>query len=133
MSNWKPFYPELASQLSEYEHRQADILTFLEDLRAAGRTITPLIDEAVEGNKFPLETIDPFTVFGVFNRGIKAEERIRIAEAYRGYFGLETPAPTILLELQCFITCGRGFSDFRISAGQVTLQNYGNYSVKRNS
>lgn len=94
MSNWEPFYLELAAQLSEYEHRQAEIVTFLENLRAVGRTITPLTDEDAEGNKFLLEAIDPFTVFGVFNRGIKAEERTRIAEAYREYFGLETPAPT---------------------------------------
>lgn len=94
MPNWKPFYRELAAQLNKYEHRQDELLVFLEELRAAGRTITPLTDEDAAGNKFPLEAIDPFTVFGVFNRGIKAEERARIAEAYREYFGVAAAAPT---------------------------------------
>lgn len=94
MPNWKPFYLELAAQLNKYEHRQGELLAFLTELRAAGRTITPLTDKDADGNTFPLEEIDPFTVFGVFNRGIKMEERTRIAEAYREYFSIEAPVPT---------------------------------------
>lgn len=94
MSDWKPFYRELAVQLIEYEQQQPALLSFLEDLRAAGRTITPLLDEDAQGNRFLLEAIDPFTVFGVFNRGIKDDERARIAEAYRQFFSVDTPAPS---------------------------------------
>lgn len=94
MSNWKPYYQELAAAICAHEHRQTELIAFLEQLRAQGRTITPLQDENAPGETFLLQEIDPFTVMGVFNRGIKPAERTNIAQAYREYFTVSAPAPT---------------------------------------
>lgn len=70
---WIPFYEELGEKLVHYRSRQQELIDFLEDLRSQGLPITPLIDRDDSGNRFLLTEIDPFTFFGVFNRGITLE------------------------------------------------------------
>ena len=67
---WIPFYQELATKLAGWEKRQAELIAFLESLRAEGYVITPLNDKGQDGARFLLKEIDPFTFFGVFNRRI---------------------------------------------------------------
>lgn len=68
---WIPVYREIAERLLDWEGRQGDLIAFLEQLRSQGLTITPLTDEDDKGARFLLQEIDPFTFFGVFNRGIR--------------------------------------------------------------
>lgn len=57
-------------------------------------TITPLEDQDETGRRFPLAEIDPFTFFGSFNRGIVDETRIRILEAAKSHFGVNSTVPS---------------------------------------
>jgi 5-methylcytosine-specific restriction protein B len=75
---WIPIYQELADQLANWQDRQAELIDFLEKLRAQGYIITPLNDKDKDGASFLLKEIDPFTFLGVFNRGIRKEQRIAI-------------------------------------------------------
>jgi 5-methylcytosine-specific restriction enzyme B len=91
---WIPTYNEVARQLMRWENRQGELITFLERLRKDGFTITPLMDKDENGGRFLLEEIDPFTFFGVFNRGIRKEQRLAILAEVLKFFGLTSALPT---------------------------------------
>ncbi|MFZ2526307.1 MAG: AAA family ATPase [Rhodococcus sp. (in: high G+C Gram-positive bacteria)] len=95
---WVPFYTELADKLVPFRDRRGDLLDILWD--AAGRSGAERLfrylktDHRLDGTIGALTDIDPFTVYGPFNRGITDSRRTRIAEAYRDAFGIAAPAPT---------------------------------------
>lgn len=90
---WIPFYGELARKLLPYRERQAELINFLDGLRAKGLTITPLEDRDETGQRFLIREIDPFTFFGVFNRGLTHENRVHIAEEIKRFFDLAATVP----------------------------------------
>ena len=86
---WTAIYHELAIKLLDWRDRQRDLIEFLKDLRKQGRKITSLMDKDDKGQRFLLTVIDPFTFFGVFNRGIRADRGIAILEELKEQFELE--------------------------------------------
>lgn len=94
--DWVAIYEELADRLLGYRDitRQHELIALLEDLRQRGLTITPLEDKDETGKRFLIEEIDPFTFFGVFNRGIGDDKRRRIVEEMKSVFGLAASVPT---------------------------------------
>jgi len=58
-----------------------------------GLPIISLKDQNPEGNEIPLEEIDPFTIFAVFNRSIKTESRIEIIRHLKDALQLSAPVP----------------------------------------
>ena len=90
---WINIYQELADELKGWEPRQQELIAILEDLRAKGRPIISLLDRDSEGNQIPFEEIDPFTFFGVFNRGITDENRRAILADLKETFDLGSPVP----------------------------------------
>ena len=92
--DWPPFYNELATKLVPFRTRQAELLQFLKSLETAGTPITSLTDTDAQGNKVPLDEIDPFTFFGAFNRGITDANRISILKAMKEKFGVSAAVPT---------------------------------------
>jgi 5-methylcytosine-specific restriction protein B len=92
--SWIPIYEEIARQILNWESRQAELIAFLEQLRKDGFKVTPLNDQDDEGARFLLKEIDPFTFCGVFNRGIKSEQRLSILAAVKKFFALKSELPT---------------------------------------
>lgn len=90
---WIPFYQELAKELVHWENRQDELISFLESLRKDGHVITPLIDKDKNSSRFLLKEIDPFTFFGVFNRGIGFEQRRNILLRVKQFFKLKSDIP----------------------------------------
>lgn len=90
---WIPIYQELADELAKWQSRQEELISFLEGLRANEYVITPFMDRDEDGARFPLKEIDPFTFFGVFNRGIKKEQRIAILAEMKKLFSLNSALP----------------------------------------
>ena len=90
---WKPFYQELANELTRWENRQPDLISLLEELRTQGFVITPLQDKDGNGGRFLLNEIDPFTFFGVFNRRIGYDQRLAILRQLKQYFDLHSELP----------------------------------------
>ena len=79
---WVPMYREIARVvLLGWEERQGELIAFLEQLREQGLKVTPLTDQDDQGARSLLDEIDPFTFFGVFNRGIRNEQRIAILDS----------------------------------------------------
>ena len=92
--SWQPFYTELAHKLPElYAQRQDELINFLDGLRAKGLTITPLEDQDESGQRFRVREIDPFTFFGVFNRGTTDENRVRITQEVKAFFAIQSDVP----------------------------------------
>jgi 5-methylcytosine-specific restriction enzyme B len=90
---WIPFYEELAKELTNWENRQGELISFLETLREEGYVITPLNDKDSDGARFLLKEIDPFTFFCVFNRRIGYDQRLAILSRVKHYFGLSNELP----------------------------------------
>lgn len=90
---WIPFYQELAKELVHWQNRQEELISFLETLRKEGHVITPLMDKDKNGTKFLLAEIDPFTFFGVFNRGTGFEQRVNILTKIKQFFKLKSDVP----------------------------------------
>jgi 5-methylcytosine-specific restriction enzyme B len=91
---WIRCFGEMAEKLVPFRHRQQELIALLEGLRAKGLTITPLNDKDAVGNPFLMREIDPFTFFGVFNRGLTADKRILIVNELIKFFDVKARPPT---------------------------------------
>jgi hypothetical protein len=92
--DWPPFYKEFAPKLLPFRTRQADLLAFLDELRAKDIPVTPNVDTDASNRAVPLEVIDPFTFYGCFNRGISPVSRKQILSAIKERFGVAAPVPS---------------------------------------
>ena len=87
---WMPFYKEFAEKLLQFQTDRKKLLKLIYNNRA-----TLLADYLHdEGGKDDLFTdIDPFTTFGIFNRGVKKENRIRSAELFKELLNMSANVP----------------------------------------
>lgn len=86
--DWIPFYTELADRLRSYRERRGELIRIIYEMYTAIDIPTPTLD-----SQTPAADIDPFTVFGLFNKGITPENRIRIATALAERLGVREPVP----------------------------------------
>lgn len=85
---WTDFYQELADKLLPYRDDRRALIEKLEAIYASLGIKLPTLDDAS-----PLIDIDPFTFFGVFNKGITNKNRTAILNAMKQEFGLKSAAP----------------------------------------
>ena len=86
---WIDFYSELAGKLIPYSENHAGLVEKIKTIfQKRGRNL-PKLEK--EGNVFD---IDPFTTFGLFNKGITTENRIKIITAFSEEFSVSAPIPT---------------------------------------
>ena len=86
---WINFYSELADKLLEYRDNRPALI---EKIYAAYRSIgmdVPTLDSTEKPSD-----IDPFTVFGLFNKGITEANRLKIIDALGNEFGVAAEKPT---------------------------------------
>lgn len=101
--SWIPFYMEMADKL----------LTFKNNRKALVDIVYSLDSQYVkyihtdDGGRYP--DIDPFTFFGIFNRGNSYEKRIKIATFFKEQLGIEAEVPenlegipTVFFVMSCF-------------------------------
>lgn len=87
--DWAPIYKELAEKLVSYSHRHGDLIEKIKQVYERTGIKMPLLDK--DNN---LTDIDPFTVFGLFNKGILKENRDSILREFKEMLGLASPLPT---------------------------------------
>ena len=85
---WVEFYEELASALLEYANDRRALLKHLSSAYAQAGIPLPTIDHTSTP-----EDIDPFTVFGLFTRGITNVKRVAIIDALAQEFGINATRP----------------------------------------
>ncbi|MCW9716251.1 McrB family protein [Avibacterium sp. 21-594] len=90
---WIDFYQEIANKLLAFENRRQELIkgiyTILEKLELDNF----LQDKFEDGSSGSLQDICPFTVMGIFNRGVKGINRTRIAQELAKLLGVSMPAP----------------------------------------
>lgn len=85
---WIPFYKDVAEKLLSYRQNRSDLIEKIKSMYARIQVKLPTLELHNE-----LVDIDPFTVFGLFNRSVKLSTRIRVAEGMRELLGVHTPVP----------------------------------------
>ena len=88
--SWIPFYTEFAEKLLEYKDKQPELIGLLKDSFKQTKLSFPRIEEPGK----PEDHIDPFTVIGMFNKGISFDNRIALITALRQSFNIKAEVPT---------------------------------------
>lgn len=85
---WIGFYTELATKLLAFQGNRKALLNKIKAVYHAAQLRLPRLDSgdgAID--------IDPFTVFGLFNKGITNANRSLLLEKIRGEFGVDAAVP----------------------------------------
>ncbi len=93
---WVPFYKELATALLQFKEDRLSLVQWIyNDLgqvkRSDGRS---LVEYLHEKNGEKIKDIDPFSVYGIFNRNLKEENRNKFLKLIKSKFNLKSPIPT---------------------------------------
>ena len=92
MPNWKPFYEELAEKLRSYQNNRKGLI---DDIIRPIYPNTGIKMPTLEANNnASLNDIDPFTVFGLFNRGYTPSNRNIIVNRIKELFSVNASVPT---------------------------------------
>lgn len=86
---WIGFYAEFADRLLPYRHNRADLLAKIQRAYESAGIKLPKLDSTPAP-----EDIDPFTVFGLFNKGITDRNRKRIIAALADEFDVDAEQPS---------------------------------------
>lgn len=78
---WTEFYTLLADRLLAFRERRDELVQGIHALSRGKTWMNVLQDRQADGTRMPLEDIDPFTVFALFNRGITASHKKTLARA----------------------------------------------------
>lgn len=85
---WTDFYSELADKLLLYKNDRAKLVQKVMAVYERSAIKPPKLDSVMP----PLD-IDPYTVFGLFNKGITEENRRKIISAIAEEFGVKSEQP----------------------------------------
>lgn len=86
---WIPFYEELALKLLSYKNDRRALIKGLQRAYESIGMSLPKLDSAAT----PVD-IDPFTVYGLFNKGITEANRKRVIGALSKEFGIDAEQPS---------------------------------------
>ena len=87
--DWVNFYKEFASKLLDYKDRRDELVEKVKAIYTMTGMNMPTLEK--DNN---LIDIDPFTVFGLFNKKLKDDNRIKILTAIAKLFDVKTAVPT---------------------------------------
>lgn len=87
--NWVKFYEEFALKLLDYKDNRAELIEKVKAIYDMVGIKLPILKR--DNN---IVDIDPFTVFALFNRNIKDENRIKILKAISKLFDIVAEVPT---------------------------------------
>ena len=86
---WVEFYKEFATKLLNYKN---DRKTLIQKVKSVFANIGMNLPKLEKDNN--IIDIDPFTIFGTFNKGLTVENNIKLAKSYAKEFGIKAPIPT---------------------------------------
>lgn len=124
---WIPYYKEFAQRLTQFQKDRKQLLNLIYDNRDE-LLAKYLHDQGGEGDL--LEDIDPFTVFGLFNRGIKHENRINSAKLFKNILDIKADIPKDFEGIPVLNNQKSHFFGFRSHRGKNDIQNLWNLFIK---
>lgn len=124
---WIPYDKEFAQRLTQFQKDRKRLLNLIYDNRDE-LLAKYLHDQGGEGDL--LEDIDPFTVFGLFNRGIKHENRINSAKLFKNILDIKADIPKDFEGIPVLNNQKSHFFGFRSHRGKNDIQNLWNLFIK---
>ena len=124
---WIPYYKEFAQRLTQFQKDRKRLLNLIYNNRDE-LLAKYLHDQGGEGDL--LEDIDPFTVFGLFNRGIKHENRINSAKLFKNILDIKADIPKDFEGIPVLNNQKSHFFGFRSHRGKNDIQNLWNLFIK---
>ena len=92
--NWTRFYEAVADKLLSFRNRRDELVSGIHTIAEKVDCMSILSDQYQENTPGgPLKDICPFTVIGIFNRGITDVNRKTIASELAGLLGVSEPVP----------------------------------------
>lgn len=90
---WIPFYKELSQKLLQFRNDRKPLVDFVySELSTVGSKSLVDYIHMEDGSK--VKDIDPFSVFAIFNRSLKIENKIAFLQKFKDKFNLESEIPT---------------------------------------
>ena len=124
---WIPYYKEFAQRLTQFQKDRKRLLNLIYNYRDE-LLAKYLHDQG--GEEDLLEDIDPFTVFGLFNRGIKHENRINSAKLFKNILDIKADIPKDFEGIPVLNNQKSHFFGFRSHRGKNDIQNLWNLFIK---
>lgn len=124
---WISYYKEFAHRLTQFQKDRKRLLNLIYNNRDE-LLAKYLHDQGGEGDL--LEDIDPFTVFGLFNRGIKHENRINSAKLFKNILDIKADIPKDFEGIPVLNNQKSHFFGFRSHRGKNDIQNLWNLFIK---
>ena len=91
--DWIAFYEEFADKLLAYKDNRQELIEIINRVYQYAEIKMPIMERRIDGSTELLD-IDPFTVFGIFNKQITEENRKKLCKAVKTEFDLLNPIPT---------------------------------------
>ncbi|SHI17434.1 AAA family ATPase [Sporanaerobacter acetigenes] len=91
---WTRFYEETAKALLEYKDNRLELMDGISKIFNKIDMKNPLMKKLADGKEEVLTDVCPFTVFGLFNKGITNKNRILIMEELADLLGVQESVPT---------------------------------------
>lgn len=91
---WIDFYQKIASALLNYKNKRLELLNEINKIFNKIGLKNPLMKKLPDGTDEAMTDVCPFTVFGLFNKGITNNNRILIIEGLAEILGIQGEAPT---------------------------------------
>ncbi len=85
--SWVPFYEELAEHLLVFKNNRKDLVEIVKRSYSETGLHMPRLEER------ELFDIDPWTLYGTFNKGIKLTSRIEMCKFYKKEFNMKNDVP----------------------------------------
>lgn len=115
---WIDFYSEFAETLCQYAQ---DRLPLVEKIKQIYQTIQMKLPTLEKDNQ--LEDIDPFTVFGLFNKGITDVNRVKIMKGFADVFHIKAPVPDQFVGIPAMNNQMATFYWFKGGRGEQDIDN----------
>ena len=124
---WIPFYKEFAEKLLQFQTDREKLLKLIYDNRTT-LLADYLHDEKGKNDLF--KDIDPFTTFGIFNRGISQENRIGSAKLFKKLLNISADVPSDFVGIPILNNQKSHFFGFRRDREANDIDNLWSLFVK---
>ena len=124
---WIPYYKELANKMAQFQNNRKQLLNLIYNNRDE-LLAKYLHDQGGEDDL--LVDIDPFTVFGLFNRGIKHENRLNTTKLFKKIFDIKADIPKDFKGIPVLNNQKSHFFGFKSYRGKNDIQNLWNLFIK---
>ncbi len=117
---WIPFYMELADKLIDYRDNRKPLIDWIYANREAMQAKSLHDNGGVDDL---LEDIDPFTVFGLFNKHISLEKRIKTISLLKERFNVKADVPKDFEGVPVLLNLSSYFFAYRDKRGENDIDN----------